>query len=284
MGPFTYLPMMFFIFLLIFTRTDGFVQILPGARKRDCHMKQNVARSHDSHVLKSSTVEVVRLRGGAEIKLRHQLQIGGLEADGDLTGLKMWPTTSEPMFTTLKKVILPAMHKEMESDSARPLRILELGSGCGLLGISLASLGEEVILTDPAVSFWHTETESGDVMSTLDHLRENIEINSKVVENRAVAAKLFWGNEEDLDNIENEGPFDLIIGSELLYYVDSFPGLLATIQRLGKGGVPVILGYKTRRLGETKFLEAAEEHFDIKSEKLGRKNEGLLLARCVLKE
>jgi len=64
-----------------------------------------------------------------------------------MTGLKMWPTTSESMlFRQLVDVILPAMHDDNTQDdgscSSQPLHILEIGSGCGLLGISLAAHGK----------------------------------------------------------------------------------------------------------------------------------------------
>jgi len=75
-----------------------------------------------------------------------------------------------------------------------------------------------------------------------------------------------------------------VIGSELLYYVESFPALLETIRRLGVGGVPIVLGYKTRRLGEQKFLDQAKEYFNMVTARLGRKHEGLFLATCTLKE
>lgn len=41
------------------------------------------------------------------------------------------------------------------------------------------------------------------------------------------------------------------------------------MRRFGKGGVPILLGYKTRSLGESKFLASAEEYFDISIERLG---------------
>lgn len=254
----------------------------------------------------TSTIDVVKLSssggGGHDIRLRHQLQIGGLEAEGDLTGLKLWPTTAVPLFQRLRKTILGDTRKKRSQTStcagsttsntctSRPLRILELGSGCGVLGIGVASLGEEVVLTDPAVPFHTCNTDDPKKEqntidnTTLQWLDANIGLNSDILDGRATARKLYWGNADDMDDVEGAGPFDLVIGSELLYYAESFPGLLATIRRFGKGGVPVLLAYKTRRLGESKFLASAEEYFDISIERLGRKGQDLFLAECLIKE
>ncbi|KAL7438647.1 hypothetical protein ACHAXM_007360 [Skeletonema potamos] len=248
--------------------------------------------SRDAVRLHASTIENVQLKGGAEVKIGHRMQIGGLEADGDLTGLKMWPTTSEPMFRQLVDVILPAMHDDNTHGdgtcSSQPLRILEIGSGCGLLGISLAAYGEIVVLTDPAFPFRDTlrsdPEEHVDSITTLDHLQSNIDLNADILEGRATTAKLLWGDANDIEYIKNRGQYDLVIGSELLYYRDSFDALLETIRRLGVGGVPIILGYKTRRLGEQIFLDRAKEYFEIVTDGLGRKHEGLFLATCTLKE
>jgi hypothetical protein len=270
------------LLLLLVTNVSGF---LPS-EYRAAQSARDAVRLH------ASTIENVQLKGGAKVKIGHRMQIGGLEADGDLTGLKMWPTTSEPMFRQLVDVILPTMHDDNTHDdgscSSQPLHILEIGSGCGLLGISLAAHGEKVVLTDPAFPFRDTLLsdleEHEDSITTLDHLQNNIDLNADILEGRATAAKLLWGDANDIDNIQNRGPYDLVIGSELLYYRDSFPALLETIRRLGVGGVPIILGYKTRRLGEQKFLDRAKEDFEIVTDRLGRKHEGLFLATCILKE
>ena len=68
-----------------------------------------------------------------------------LHADG--TGLKVWPT-SMPLLFHLQRLISERFTSE------RPLRILELGSGCGLLGLGLAATCSpcDIVLTDPAVA------------------------------------------------------------------------------------------------------------------------------------
>lgn len=265
-----------------------------------------IARSNAGHnqlrdkLHMTSTVQSIAV-GEHEVRLRHQLFLGDLKSKGgDLTGLKLWPTASLPMLDRLRRVDLPAARRDngIAGDSDRPIRILELGSGCGLLGIGIAALGEEVVLTDAAVAFdsvaEHSSGENGADSSfgggdggsdTLRWLRGNIELNRDIVGDRATAQKLLWGDEEDMAAVGRGNPFDLIIGSELLYNNDaSFPGLAKTLRKFAaEGHAPVLLGYKTRRLGEDKFFDALVEYFDVRTERLGRKGQSLNLAVCHLR-
>ena len=61
------------------------------------------------------------------------------------------------------------------------IKILELGSGTGLLGIGIASLGCKVILTDPALDMNLSEQLSS---NTIEHLRKNVEQNKDITGNR----------------------------------------------------------------------------------------------------
>ena len=80
----------------------------------------------------TTAIQTVKVPGiSREIELHHQLFLGDLKATNhDLTGLKFWPTASHPMLVDI--------NKKYPKES---LRIVELGSGCGLLGIGLAACG-----------------------------------------------------------------------------------------------------------------------------------------------
>ena len=70
----------------------------------------------------------------------------------------------------------------------RPLRVVELGSGTGILGLCVASLDDvQVLLTDPALDVNLSETESS---NTIKHLRTNLERNKGVVGQRYILAML----------------------------------------------------------------------------------------------
>eukprot|EP00747_Dinoflagellata_sp_TGD_P023290 gnl/TRDRNA2_/TRDRNA2_129703_c0_seq1.p1 gnl/TRDRNA2_/TRDRNA2_129703_c0~~gnl/TRDRNA2_/TRDRNA2_129703_c0_seq1.p1 ORF type:complete len:244 (+),score=41.67 gnl/TRDRNA2_/TRDRNA2_129703_c0_seq1:113-844(+) len=172
----------------------------------------------------------------------------------DLSGLKLWPVAL-PMLHHLRDVVLPSLRQQTVT-SGRPVRVLELGSGIGLLGIGLAALGDTaVVLTDPdiVVNF----SEDGDEGSTLEWLQANVDLNRTVVGDRAVVRKLSWGNAADIASVKTSGTFDLIVGSDILYNIDNYPPLLATVRALSSRKTVVVLGYQERHEREHEFLELA---------------------------
>ena len=84
-------------------------------------------------------------------------------------------------------------------------RLWQLGAGTGVGGLTAAAFGANVLLSDKA--------------ELLPLLGVNIEANG--LSNNARAVELLWGFEAHYERVlgESEGtpPFDLIIGSDLLY-------------------------------------------------------------------
>ena len=135
---------------------------------------------------------------------------GNQQADG--TGLKVWPTAM-PLLACVQQLIT-TRYGHLE----RPLRVLELGSGCGLLGIALAATCRaDVMMTDPAIAVG-LDSEAGGG-STLDWLRENIDLNREVLDQgkgTVRAEPLVWGDADGADALAEGGGFDLVVGSDLL--------------------------------------------------------------------
>lgn len=126
--------------------------------------------------------------------------------------------------------------------------VLELGSGTGIGGLSAATAGADVVLSD------RSDADGGSVRL----LKQNIELNE--FEGRVVAEELKWGHQAAA-GFHAKGPFDLICGSDLLYDPSSHEDLLDTLVELSTPGhTEVMLTYPIRYT-EDLFLQAAEEHF-----------------------
>ncbi|KAM9969809.1 hypothetical protein ACTFIR_001646 [Dictyostelium discoideum] len=85
-------------------------------------------------------------------------------------------------------------------DGLKGKRIIELGGGVGLTGIVLSKMGANI-----------TITEQKSMHSILDfNVRNNLTDLSKTK-----VSELWWG--DDLTNSEYKAPYDMIIGSDLIY-------------------------------------------------------------------
>lgn len=109
--------------------------------------------------------------------------------------------------------------------SCRGRTVLELGSGCGLVGILCSHLGAEVVLTDKA--------------EVLEHTRENAELNPLPDARTVPVLELKWG--ADLADRFTRGSFDMVIGSDLIYHEElRRPLLLSLLQLVGPHTVIIL--------------------------------------------
>lgn len=93
---------------------------------------------------------------------------------------------------------------------------LELGSGVGLSGLVLASIGANVILTD-----------SKHNMSVLDNLNYSVLLNN--LNNNATVQSLDWGEFDQHETDLLSCKFDYIFGSDIFYDSKDFESILATV-------------------------------------------------------
>ncbi|RIA91842.1 putative methyltransferase-domain-containing protein [Glomus cerebriforme] len=85
--------------------------------------------------------------------------------------------------------------------STEKTKILELGSGCGLTGISLVPLVKLVALTDQE--------------NVLPHLWKNVKRNFEKDNLNAIVTELLWGEEIDKDILQHH--WDFVIASDCIY-------------------------------------------------------------------
>lgn len=121
------------------------------------------------------------------------------------------------------------------------MRVLELGSGTGIGGLSAAAAGAKVLLTDGSEG-------------VLPLLSENLKNNN--LDSNSKVCQLLWGEELE-DMVHESGPFDLIIGSDILYNEPSFPLLLDSLEELCVPGLTEVLFTFPQRFHEDTFIRQA---------------------------
>ncbi|KAL2334397.1 hypothetical protein Fmac_015610 [Flemingia macrophylla] len=129
-------------------------------------------------------------------------------------------------------------------------KIVELGSGCGLVGCIAALLGGEVILSD--------------LPDRMRLLRKNIETNMKQVSLRGsiTVTELTWGEDPDAE-IVDPSP-DYVLGSDVVYSEEAVGDLLETLMQLSGPNTTIFLAGELRNDAILEyFLEAAMNNFTI---------------------
>jgi predicted nicotinamide N-methyase len=134
-----------------------------------------------------------------------------------------------------------ALARQLDGESLRGLRVVELGCGLAAPSIAAARGGADVIATD------------GD-SDALQLVVRNAEANDVQVEIDMVD----WG---DPDELVQRGPFDLVLGSDILYERPSVAMLLELLPRLAPQAWIADPG---RPAGEA-FLEEAKRRWSVET-------------------
>ncbi len=101
-------------------------------------------------------------------------------------------------------------------------KVLELGTGTGVVGISAACMGAHAVLTDREPRLFEL-------------IESNVKKNAHTMKKgggTAVSTILEWGNKHHIAAVQKLGPFDFIIGSDILYTSSVHAKLAETIKTL----------------------------------------------------
>jgi len=115
----------------------------------------------------------------------------------------------------LEQHVLP----ERRPNGDRRLRVVELGSGCGLLGLALARLDCKVTLTEQPAA--------------MGNLKANVAAH-KAASGGGLpkAMQLSWGEEADIAAVSARGPFDLVVASDVVFATRFVEPLLRSVAAL----------------------------------------------------
>jgi predicted nicotinamide N-methyase len=110
------------------------------------------------------------------------------------------------------------------------MRVLELGSGTGIGGLTAAAAGANVLLTDG---------DNGTLSLLEANVQRNVEAN--LFAQLPSVCRLQWGDARDLEEARASGPYDLIIGADIVYDPDAFDVLLESLEQLATPGRTEVL-------------------------------------------
>ena len=131
--------------------------------------------------------------------------------------------------------------KYFPKDYFKGQKVVELGAGCGLVGMVMCSLGSDVTLTDLEDTLKHTK-------DSVFQNKDNINKNGGKVN----VTPLMWGDKPACQKL---GTFDFIVGSDIIYQKEYARDLLHTIKLLSHENTKIYISYKARGLGEALFFE-----------------------------
>ncbi|XP_072106174.1 EEF1A lysine methyltransferase 3-like [Mobula birostris] len=113
---------------------------------------------------------------------------------------------------------------EKQNASFTGKRVIELGSGTGIVGILATLLGGEVTVTDK--------------LSILKQIENNVSINiPSACRHRVKVRALTWG--EDYTSFPSN--YDFILGSDIVYSSVSYPALMDTLRHLASHRATIYL-------------------------------------------
>jgi predicted nicotinamide N-methyase len=114
---------------------------------------------------------------------------------------------------------LEASPKRFTADALRGRRVLDLGAGCGLVSLVLACVGgAHVVATD--------------LPSVLPRLARNLRANASVAvaSGQLRALPFDWTSPDDAAVIAALGPFDLVVGTDVVYAASLVAPLVAALR------------------------------------------------------
>jgi predicted nicotinamide N-methyase len=144
---------------------------------------------------------------------------------------------------------MPDLKEVLRSDRSRQIKILELGSGCGIVGIAFAAWFPDCVvhLTDLA--------EAQDILS------KNLDQATPAMKSSLHAHTLDWHGDPDPSRASLEQDLALVLVSDCTYNADSCPDLVRTLDRIScySPQVKILVAMKRRHDSEDIFFSLMQE-------------------------
>ena len=170
------------------------------------------------------------------------------EMPGTVLTLQQRPFDAEGFASTVwdSAIVLAKALERLEPSTVEGANACELGAGCGLPGLVLATRGARVVLTD--------------LSANLPLLEENCRGNAHAW-SEAVAPStcaLAWGAPPP-----SAAPFDLVVGTDLFYAREAMGLLVDTLASISGPRTTVWLAAGRNRQAADEFWPQAEKRFTV---------------------
>lgn len=129
-------------------------------------------------------------------------------------------------------------------------RVLELGAGCGLVGLVFAAMGAQVLLTD--------------LPNVLNLLEQNILLNKAAIaagEGSVQCCELTWGVTSVTSLPQGWATPDLVVAADVVYHRELFDPLLSILTLLAAGGT--LLAHVRRWKSDSAFFKQLRKQFEV---------------------
>ncbi|KAL2316137.1 Methyltransferase [Schizosaccharomyces pombe] len=151
-----------------------------------------------------------------------------------------------------KKILSDDWHYSFSN--RKDINVLELGSGCGIVGISIASKYPRALVS-------MTDTEDA-----IEFMEKNVEKNKSAMSNNITSDILVWGH--DIPQ-KFRRHWDYIVMSDVMYNESSFSDLEASLQELMDKNTKLYIAYKKRHDNEKTFMSNILGWLDLVYEERG---------------
>ena len=170
---------------------------------------------------------------------------------GGSSGLQVWDSSL---------VLARWLEQNFNENAFDGLEVLEVGAGCGLVGLLLASLGANVVLTD---------RDDGVIANLRGNIRANV---ANFTKGSATVRQMAWGEHEGIMAKLPFDKFDMIVGCDLVYLFLAMPfehsgpkhpyrQLLSTIKAVSGVETTALLVQEHRGASESEFFEEFDRIF-----------------------
>jgi predicted nicotinamide N-methyase len=235
-----------------------FLPAVSGPHKIICGGKAGANNSAADNVLHAFFIPTANKKGLSE-KLIVIRELCGIHLGG-----RIWDCAMN-----LKDYLLSSILNSNDKYKFHGKKLLELGSGTGVLGLWLAKWIQSNSFRNEGQSkltqFLLTDQEEAMELLTENIRRNNIQpsaLNSCPVE--TLNSRLEFGSSSDVKALNLIPPFDVVIGSDVIFNPVYYDGLLATLAAVSCLGTHFLFAYRPRSVDP-----AQDKPFFSKAKSLG---------------